>query len=63
MGVSLLRKDHRDEVFTHDLSKVLEKIIKEHLTQSLYFSLNIEYSSLYYSTNTHIVKGDKLEIL
>ncbi len=63
VNISLLTKDHRDKVFTQDLSKRIEKIIKEHLKQSLYFSLNIEYSSSYYTTNTHIVKGDKLELL
>lgn len=61
VSVSLLTKAHRDETFTKNLSQRIEKAIKEHLSQSLYFSLNIEYSSVYYTTNTHIVKGDKLE--
>lgn len=58
--VSLLTKPHRDIVFTQNLSLELEKAIKSHLKQSLYFSLNIEYSLDYYTTNIHLVEGDKL---
>jgi len=58
--VSLLSKPHRDKVFTHNLSIELEKAIKAQLKQSLYFSLNIEYSLQYYTTNIHLVEGDKL---
>jgi len=58
--VSLLSKPHRDKVFTHHLSVELEKAIKAQLKQSLYFSLNIEYSLQYYTTNIHLVEGDKL---
>ncbi|OUR61182.1 hypothetical protein A9Q74_10355 [Colwellia sp. 39_35_sub15_T18] len=58
--VSLLTKPHRDKVFTHNLSAEIEKAIKVHLKQSLYFSLNIEYSLDYYTTNIHSVEGDKL---
>lgn len=59
--VSLLTKPHRDEVFTQKLSGEIEEAIKAHLKQSLYFSLNIEYSLAYYTTNTHNVEGDKLQ--
>lgn len=58
--VSLLTKPHRDNTFTHSLSMEIEKAIKVHLKQSLYFSLNIEYSQGYYTTNIHSVDGDKL---
>jgi len=61
--ISLLKKAKRDEVFTQNLSYELEKVIKEHLHQSAYFSLNIEYSLSYYTTNTHLVEGDALEVL
>ena len=58
--VSLLTKPHRDELFTKELSTELEQAIKRHLKQSLYFSLNIEYSGAYYTTNIHHVDGDTL---
>ncbi|MCL1044345.1 MULTISPECIES: hypothetical protein [Shewanella] len=58
--VSLLTKPHRDSAFTHQLSVDIEQAIKAHLKQSVYFSLNIEYSLAYYTTNTHIVEGDEL---
>lgn len=58
--VSLLTKPHRDKAFTQSLSLEIEKAIKVHLQQSLYFSLNIEYSQDYYTTNIHSVDGDKL---
>ncbi|QFI36987.1 hypothetical protein FR932_03670 [Moritella marina ATCC 15381] len=58
--VSLLTKPHRDKAFTQSLSLEIEKAIKVHLKQSLYFSLNIEYSQGYYTTNIHSVDGDKL---
>ena len=58
--VSLLTKPHRDNVFTENLSSEIEKAIKAHLNQSAYFSLNIEYSLNYYTTNIHLVEGDKL---
>ncbi|GIC76875.1 hypothetical protein [Moritella sp. F3] len=58
--VSLLTKPHRDKAFTQNLSLEIEKAIKVHLKQSLYFSLNIEYSLDYYTTNIHSVDGDKL---
>ena len=60
--VSLLTKPYRDIVFTQKLSKEIEKAIKCHLKQSLYFSLNIEYSQDYYVTNIHSVDGDILEV-
>ena len=59
--ISLLTKPHRDKAFTLKLSSELEKAIKRHLKQSLYFSLNIEYSLAYYTTNIHRVDGDILE--
>jgi len=59
--VSLLTKPHRDKAFTQTLSGEIEKTIKVHLKQSLYFSLNIEYSLDYYTTNIHRVEGDKLQ--
>ncbi|OBT08316.1 hypothetical protein A9267_11470 [Shewanella sp. UCD-FRSSP16_17] len=55
--ISLLTKPHRDEQFTLELSAELEHAIKRHLKQSLYFSLNIEYSGAYYTTNVHQVDG------
>jgi len=58
--VSLLTKPHRDKEFTLELSRELERTIKLHLKQSLYFSLNIEYSLDYYTTNIHRVEGDTL---
>ncbi|AGH80885.1 hypothetical protein PCNPT3_04715 [Psychromonas sp. CNPT3] len=58
--VSLLTKPHRDEKFTHQLSHELELAIKNHLKQSVYFSLSIEYSLAYYTTNIHLVEGDIL---
>jgi len=58
--VSLLTKPHRDKEFTQSLSIEIEKAIKSHLQQSLYFSLNIEYSLDYYTTNIHSVDGDEL---
>ena len=58
--LSLLTKPHRDRVFTHNLSMEIEKEIKLHLRQSLYFSLNIVYSLDYYTTNIHYVEGDQL---
>jgi len=61
--VSLLTKPHRDKAFTEKLSGEIELAIKAHLKQSLYFSLNIEYSLDYYTTNTHLVEGDKLQSL
>lgn len=59
--VSLLTKPHRDNVFTQNLSREIETAIKAHLKQSLYFSLNIEYSLDYYTTNIHLVEGDELQ--
>ncbi|MFT7684426.1 MAG: 5-carboxymethyl-2-hydroxymuconate isomerase [Moritella dasanensis] len=58
--VSLLTKPHRDAAFTYKLSDQIEHAIKLNLKQSLYFSLTIEYSPAYYSTNIHLVEGDKL---
>jgi len=58
--ISLLTKPHRNKEFTLQLSSELERAIKLHLKQSLYFSLNIEYSLAYYTTNIHRVDGDKL---
>ena len=58
--LSLLTKPHRDDVFTQNLSVEIEKTIKLHLKQSLYLSLNIEYSLDYYTTNIHCVEGDKV---
>ena len=59
--VSLLTKPNRDNVFTQNLSREIETAIKAHLKQSLYFSLNIEYSLDYYTTNIHLVEGDALQ--
>lgn len=61
LTVSLLTKPHRDELFTKSLSEEIQKAIKSHFKQSLYFSLDIEYSSAYYSTNVHLVEGDHLK--
>ncbi|PKH07194.1 hypothetical protein [Moritella sp. Urea-trap-13] len=58
--ISLLTKPHRDDAFTHKLSNQIEHAIKNNLKQSLYFSLTIEYSPAYYSTNIHLVEGDEL---
>ncbi|MDX2319585.1 MAG: hypothetical protein QNK26_03195 [Moritella sp.] len=58
--VSLLTKPHRDKIFTQSLSLEIEKAVKVHLKQSLYFSLSIEYSQDYYTTNIHRVEGDEL---
>ncbi|MCL1066093.1 hypothetical protein L2735_04635 [Shewanella olleyana] len=58
--ISLLTKPHRDEQFTLELSAEIESAIKPHLKQNLYFSLNIEYSSAYYTTNVHQVDGETL---
>ncbi len=59
--ISLLTKPHRNEEFTLALSRELEDSIKLHLKQSVYFSLNIEYSLAYYTTNVHIVDGSTLD--
>ena len=59
--VTLLTKPHRDKIFTQKLSSEIEKVIKAHLKQSLYFSLNIEYSLNYYTTNIHSIEGDNLQ--
>lgn len=59
--ISLLSKPHRDDAFTLALSRELEASIKGHLKQSVYFSLNIEYSLAYYTTNVHLVEGDVLD--
>ena len=59
--ISLLSKPHRDKAFTQNLSVDLEREIKNFLKQSLYFSLNIEYSLEYYTTNIHRVEGDELQ--
>ncbi len=59
--ISLLTKPHRDKEFTLNLSCELERAIKLHLKQSLYFSLNFEYSLAYYTTNTHRIDGDTLD--
>ena len=61
--ISLLTKPHRDEAFTFNLSDELERAIKRHFKQSLYFSLNIEYSQAYYTTNIHHVDGDTLAVM
>jgi len=58
--ISLLTKPHRNDVFTQKLSKEIEESIKKYFNQSLYFSLNIEYSQSYYTTNIHLVDGDEL---
>lgn len=58
--ISLLSKKHRDKTFTEKLSNDIEKVIKAHLKQNLYFSLNIEYSLAYYTTNMHIVDSEAL---
>lgn len=59
--IFLLTKPNRDEIFTQNLGKEIEKEIKNHLNESLYFSLSIEYSSSYYLTNIHLIEGDKLQ--
>ncbi|WP_299574585.1 hypothetical protein [uncultured Shewanella sp.] len=59
--VSLLTKPHRDEQFTRELSAELEQAIKHHLKQSVYFSLKIEYSGAYYTTNVHHVDEETLD--
>ncbi|BAJ02920.1 tautomerase family protein [Shewanella violacea] len=61
--VSLLTKPYRDQEFTNDLSEKIAKEIKKLFKQSLYFSLNIEYSSANYTTNVHLVEGDKLQAM
>ena len=61
VSISLLTKPHRDKEFTLKLSSELERAIKLHLKQSLYFSLNIEYSQAYYTTNIHRIDGDTLD--
>ena len=59
--VTLLTKPHRDKIFTQKLSSEIETVVKAHLKQSLYFSLNIEYSLNYYTTNIHSIEGDNLQ--
>ncbi|AQS37000.1 hypothetical protein Sps_01836 [Shewanella psychrophila] len=59
--VSLLTKPHRDQEFTNTLSEKIAKEVKKEFKQSLYFSLNIEYSTANYTTNVHLVEGDKLQ--
>ena len=59
--ISLLTKPHRDEEFTLALSSELEESIKQDLKQSVYFSLNIEYSLSFYTTNIHRIDGDTLD--
>jgi 5-carboxymethyl-2-hydroxymuconate isomerase len=59
--VSLLTKPNRDEEFTFALSRELEESIKLYIKQSVYFSLNIEYSLAYYTTNIHLVNGEILD--
>jgi len=61
VSVSLLTKPHRDKEFTLNLSSELEQTIKLHLKKSAYFSLNIEYSQAYYTTNIHRIDGDILD--
>lgn len=61
LTVSLLTKSHRDKAFTLKLSTDIERAVKRHLKQSLYFSLNIAYSLDCYTTNVHRVEGDRLE--
>ena len=61
--VTLLTKPHRDKIFTQKLSSEIEAVVKAHLKQSLYFSLNIEYSLNYYTTNIHSVEGDNLQCM
>lgn len=58
--ISLLSKEHRDKVFTRNLSLEIEKNIKSYLNQSAYFTLNIEYSNPHYITNIHNVEEDEL---
>jgi hypothetical protein len=57
----LLTKAHRDHAFTTNLSGQIERVIKAYFKQSLYFSLNIEYSQAYYTTNIHLADGDLLQ--
>lgn len=61
--ISLLSKPYRDREFTHKLSLEIELAVKNELKQSLYFSLNIEYSQSYYTTNTHLIDGDTLQAM
>ena len=61
VSISLLTKPHRDKEFTLKLSSELEQAIKRYLKQSAYFSLNIEYSQAYYTTNIHCTDGDTLD--
>ncbi|GEM_PF-160999 len=61
VSISLLTKAHRDKEFTLKLSNELERVIKLHLKQSAYFSLNIEYSQAYYTTNIHRIDADTLD--
>ncbi|PKG38039.1 hypothetical protein [Psychromonas sp. Urea-02u-13] len=61
LTISLLTKPHRDNEFTQKLSLAIEQTIKKYLKQSLYFSMNIEYSIAHYTTNIHHVEGDRLE--
>ncbi len=50
LTISLLSKPHRDDIFTTKLADEIEFSIKQHFTQSLYFSFNIEYANNHYRT-------------
>lgn len=58
--IAMLTKPYRDEAFTAELMQALENGLKALLTQSCYFSLQIDYSLTSYITNMHVVDGDEL---
>mgnify|MGYP003119144345 CR=1 FL=1 len=55
VNLAMLPKPHRDKEFTKTLISDLEKMVKQHLTQSCHFSLNLEYTGEGYITNFHDV--------
>ncbi len=53
--ISMLTKPHRDEAFTRKLMVELEQQLKAQIPQTCRFSLALNYSGPYYSTNLHEV--------
>jgi len=51
--VAMLAKPHRDQSFTDALVADLQAVIKAHVTQPCFFSLDLTYAAGAYVTNEH----------
>lgn len=53
VSVTMLKKPHRNRVFTTTLLRDLESFVKGQLSQDCFFSLSLSFSDDLYITNDH----------